>query len=128
MARARARERAFRKALAEGKGNSKNIVKKYEDEFFKEYVDVDGDLNLDSDAFLESITKEATLTTDLSGMGKSLDQLFDTLPFVKPFYLFARTGINGLNFSYKQLPGLGVLHRQSIDIMRASADDLQSCG
>ena len=124
MARSRARERAFRKALAEGKGNSKAIVRKYEDEFFKEYVDVDGDLNLDSDAFLESITKEATLTTDLSGWGKSLDQLFDTMPFVKPFYLFARTGINGLNFSYKQLPGLGVLHRQSIDIMRASADDL----
>ena len=45
-------------------------------------------------------------------------------PITAPFFRFARTGINGLNLSYKQLPLLGVVHRQSIDIIRASADDL----
>ena len=35
-----------------------------------------------------------------------------------------RTGVNGLNFSYKHMPALGLAHRQSLDIMRATADDL----
>ena len=44
-------------------------------------------------------------------------------PLIKPFYLFARTGINGLNFTYKNTPLLGALHKESIDILKHTGDD-----
>lgn len=39
-------------------------------------------------------------------------------------FFFARTGINGLNLTYKNTPLFGALHRKSLDVMRATADDL----
>ena len=47
----------------------------------------------------------------------------NSTPLVKPFYLFARTGINGLNLSFKSTPLLGALHKESIDILRHTGDD-----
>ena len=44
-------------------------------------------------------------------------------PLTKPFYLFARTGINGLNLSLKNTPGLALLHKETIDILKHRGDD-----
>ena len=42
---------------------------------------------------------------------------------MKPFYLFARTGINGLNLSLKNTPGLALLHKETMDILTHTGDD-----
>ena len=129
MARARSREKALSHALnANKKGDvsevSPKMLQTYEDAFYKDLLDADGNINLESDLYFKSTIKEATLTQDLSGFAKGLETTFNSFPFAKPFFLFARTGINGLNFSYKSSPLLGLLHKNSIDILRASEDDL----
>jgi len=131
MARARSREKALRQAMDEAKtGNvsevTPELLRKYEDNFYKDLLDADGNVNIESDLYLKSTVKEATLTQDLSGFTAGLEGLFNSYPFAKPFFLFARTGINGLMLSYKSMPGLGVLHKQSIDILRAKPEDLDS--
>lgn len=129
MARARSREKAMRHAMdVHRNGDVTEITPKmlqtYEDAFYKELLDADGNISIESDLYLKSIVKEATLTQDLSGFTKGLETTFNQFPFAKPFFLFARTGVNGLNFSYKSSPLLGLLHKQSIDILRTSEDDL----
>ena len=69
---------------------------------------------------------EATLTKDLTGFGKSMDKLFDEMPLLKPFYLFARTGINGLQFSMKHVPGLNMLVKEYNDIILANPENLEA--
>jgi len=131
VARARARERAMRKAMDESKvGNftevNDDLVRKYEDEFYKEYLDKDGNLNFDSDAYLQSTFEEATLTKDLDNWGKALENLMNSNPVTAPFFKFARTGVNGMAVSYKSTPLLGKLHKESIDIIRATPNNLDS--
>ena len=129
LARARARERAFNNALSDKAAGSmvdidQNVMRKYEDNLYAEIFDpVDGSVR---DDFLEAARKEATLTTDISGFGKSLDDAFSSQPLLKPFYLFARTGINGLNLSFKHFPGLNFLVKEFNDIARATPDTLDS--
>jgi len=129
MARARAREKAMNHALDVHKRGdiaevSPELLRTYEDSFYKDLLDADGNINLESDLYLKSTVKEATLTQDLSGFAKGLETTFNQFPFAKPFFLFARTGVNGLNFSYKTSPILGMAHKEFITIMRASEDDL----
>jgi len=129
MARARSREKAMMHAMdAHKKGSvtevTPEMLRTYEDAFYKDLLDADGNINLESDLYFKSIVKEATLTQDLSGFTAGLERTFNSFPAAKPFFLFARTGINGLNLSYQSMPGLGVLHKKSIDILRASEDNL----
>ena len=129
MARARSKEKAMRKAMEDLKVGdvteiTDELLERYQDNFYNDLLDPEGNINIDSDTYLKSTVKEATLTQDISGFGKSLGDVMERYPFTKPFYLFARTGINGINLSYKSTPLLGALHKQSIDIMRANADNL----
>ena len=52
-------------------------------------LDTEGNINIESDLYVKSAVKEATLTQDLSGLGASLDRMFNVMPFTKPFFLFA---------------------------------------
>ena len=129
MARARSREKALRMAMDQHKKGdvteiTPEMLRTYEDNFYKDLMDADGNINIESDLYLKSTVKEATLTQDLSGFTAGLEDLFNRYPFTKPFFLFARTGINGLMLSYKSMPGIGLLHKQSVDILRANPDDL----
>jgi len=131
MGRARARERAMRKALDDTKvGNvtevNQDLLRQYEDNFYKEYLDDNGNLNFESDAYLQASFEEATLTKDLSGFGQALQRMMESTPYTAPFFRFARTGINGMMVSAKNTPLLGMLHKESIDIIRANADNLDS--
>ncbi len=131
MGRARARERAMRQALDDtkvGKTTEVNqeLLKRYEDNFYKEYLDDNGNLNFESDAYLQAGFEEATLTKDLSGFGAAIQNMMESTPYTAPFFRFARTGINGMMVSYKNTPLLGLLHKESIDILRANADNLDS--
>ena len=127
LARSRSKEIAMRQALDEvGDDFTKltpEILGRYEDIHFKHLFDGEGNLDLAKDSFLNKQFKEVTLTTELDGVARQLDKVFNDIPLIKPFYLFARTGINGLNFTYKNTPLLGALHKESIDILRHTGDD-----
>ena len=112
----------MRQAL-EAVGNDFNkltpdILKEAEDIHFSHFLDGDGNVNIGNDAWLTKQFKEVTLTSELKGQAAKLDKVFSDIPLIRPFYLFARTGINGLNFSFKNTPLLGALHKESIDILR----------
>jgi len=60
----------------------------------------------------------------LTGFSKKLEGLFNTTPWAKPFFLFARTGVNGLKMSAKNTPIIGALIDESRDVLLANADNL----
>ena len=126
-ARSRSKELGMRAALEEvGEDWSKitpEILEKAEDLHMKNFLDADGNLDFSGDAWLDKSFKEVTLTSELKGTAAKLDDVFNSIPMIKPFYLFARTGVNGLNFSYKNTPLLGALHKESIAILKHTGDD-----
>ena len=129
MAKSRSREKALREALdAKAAGDifdiTPDILKQAEDLEYKKLLTPDGDLDLAKDSYLNSQFKEVTLTSELGVMGKNLDQVFNDAPFLKPFFLFARTGINGLKVSAKNSPLMSLLLKESRDIAFGSVDDL----
>ena len=99
------------------------MLKKAEDLHYGHLLDGDGNINMAADSFLEKQFREATLTSELKGTAAKMDQLFGNIPLIKPFYLFARTGVNGLNFTYKNTPLLGALHKESIAILTHKGTD-----
>jgi len=129
LARARAKERAMIAAFdAKNTGVipdiTPDLVKEIESREYAQIFDArDGSI---SDDMLQYTKKEATLTKEVTGFGKSLEQLFDAQPFLKPFYLFARTGINGLEFSFKHVPGLNLFVKEFNDIWAAKPGQLDN--
>ena len=118
IGRARAREKAFLKATEDlPAGDFVNfdaaMFKRYEDEFQSQIFDTEGNL---TDEMAKYMKKEATLTQDLDGFAKHLDNAFKEAPWARPFFLFARTGINGLNLTAKHTPGLNLLVKEFRDI------------
>ena len=126
MGRAKAREKAFRKASdAFNKGDvteiTPELIRRYEDEFYGQIFDADGNLTDEAAIFA---TKEATLTQDLTGLSAGLNKVFNNFPVLKPFFLFARTGVNGLQLTAKHTPGFNFLVKEFNDIAWANADNL----
>ena len=127
LARARSKEQGMRMAL-ETVGDdfehlTPELLKQAEDLHYKNLLDPDGNINLANDSWLKKQFEEVTLTSELKGQAAKLDKVFNDIPLIKPFYLFARTGINGLNFTYKNTPLLGALHKESLDILRHTGND-----
>ena len=109
MARARARQKAMRTALENQKIGeiseiTPSVMKEYEERYMSEFLDEGGNVNFDTDAALKFTKEEATLTRDLSGFAKGLDSLAQQTPWLKPFMMFAKTGVNGLELSMKHMP------------------------
>nr|BAR33382.1 hypothetical protein [uncultured Mediterranean phage uvMED] len=127
LVRSRSKEIAMRKAMEEvGDDFAKitpEMLKKAEDLHYGNLLDGDGNINMAADSFLEKQFREATLTSELKGTAGKMDQLFGNIPLIKPFYLFARTGVNGLNFTYKNTPLIGALHKESIAILTHKGTD-----
>ena len=127
LARARSKEIGMRQALEVAEDThtkfSSELMKKAEDIHMKNLLDAEGNIDLRNDAWLEKQFKEVTLTSELKGFSANLDQLFNSTPLMKPFYLFARTGVNGLNLAFKNTPLLGALHKESLDILKHTGDD-----
>ena len=129
LARARSRSKALMGAMeARTQGLipdiSPEVIREYEarlqDEIFNPQTGVVND-NL-----LAYARGEVTLTKDLTGWGKALDTMFSTFPQTKPFYLFARTGINGLELTMKHAPGFNLFVEEFRDIARATPDNLDT--
>ena len=111
IGRASARQDAFLEAAAKlPDGNFQNFDAKFfrdqEDIFNSKIFDSEGNLTNKAASYARS---EATLTTPLKGFGKHLATAFDQTPWARPFFLFARTGINGLQLTAKHTPGFNFL-------------------
>ncbi len=131
LGRAKAKEKAVRDALNtfnEGKSTSIDpiVIRDAEDRFLNQIIDADGNIRLDTDLGknVEFARKEVTLTTDLQGFSKGLNDVFNKAPWAKPFFLFARTGVNGLVLTAKHTPGFNFLVKEFNDIARATPDNL----
>jgi len=121
IGRARSREKAFLKAADKlPDGNFQNLDAKFfrdmEDNFNNEIFDKFGNI---TDKAAEYSRKEATLTQDLTGFSAKLADAFNEAPWARPFFLFARTGINGLALTAKHTPGFNFLVKEFNEIARA---------
>tara|TARA_B100000287_G_scaffold213502_1_gene201524 strand:+ start:2313 stop:6398 length:4086 start_codon:yes stop_codon:yes gene_type:complete len=130
MGRARSREEAFKQVYdAVESGNFKEItpelLKNAEDLHFSQYFDEFGDYSIDADRALQARFKEATLTQDMGWIGQRLESLFNTVPLIKPFFLFARTGVNGLKMNVKNMPVMSLALRESRVIVGGTAAKLK---
>ena len=127
MARARARQLAMREALenqrlGEVSQITPELLKEAEGKFYKNFLDEDGNINFDTDAALKFAKEEGTLTRDLSGFSKGLDDLMGRTPWAKPFMLFARTGVNGLELTMKHMPLFNRLVKDERRILNATLE------
>merc|ERR1712093_146266 len=66
---------------------------------------------------------EAKLTKELTGFAKDLDNAFEQMPFLRPFFLFARTGVNALKMTSKYTPILNNFIGEHVDIMTKQWDN-----
>ena len=129
LARARSRSKALMGAMeAQTQGLIPDInpavIREYEarlqDEIF------DPKTGVVNDNLLAYARGEVTLTKDLTGWGQVLDTMFSTYPQTKPFYMFARTGINGLDLTMKHTPGFNLFVEEFRDIALARPDNLDT--
>lgn len=123
MARSRAKELAVREVLESGKNVDKKTLKSIEEKFFKQVYDSDGTFK---DEFIKQAAHEVKLNAPLDGLGKNMEKMFDQNPWIKPFFLFARTGINGIAMTSKYTPGLNLFLKKQRAILTASADNLEN--
>lgn len=127
VARARSSEMSIRKVLDEGLDiNDPTTIRRYEDDFYNKFLDEEGNIDIHKDPHLEEAFKEITLQTDLTGASKAFADIFDKSPWLKPFGLFMKTGINGMAMVGKNTPILGALVKKERSILLASADSLDS--
>jgi len=126
LARAKAKEKAVREAL-ETQTSGKwmdiepKVLRDAENRFMGQIMDADGNITDKATMFAK---QEATLTNDLTGFAKGLDEVFKQTPWARPFFLFARTGVNGLALTAKHTPGLNFFVKEFNDIARATPDNL----
>ena len=66
---------------------------------------------------------EAKLTQELTGLAKDLDRTFERAPYLRPFLLFARTGVNALTMMSKYTPIINSFIGEHVDIMTKAWDD-----
>ena len=129
LGRAKMREKAMRRVLELQEGGyktpkiTKDLMKAYEDDFYAQVFDPAGNLTDEAASFAR---KEVTLTQELTGFAKGLNDVFTAAPLAKPFFLFARTGVNGLALTGKYTPGFNFLVKEFNDIATASAGNLDN--
>ena len=126
LGRARAKEKAMRFAMDQFDAGeiteiTPDLLKNAENKFYAGITDADGNI---TDAATLYAKKEATLTTDLEGFAKGLQDAFEKAPWAKPFFLFARTGVNGLTLTAKHTPIVNLFVKEFNDIRFATPDNL----
>ena len=125
LGRAKMREKAMRSALdAKAKGVltayteiTPDLIKVFEEDFYRQIFDANGNI---IDKATQFARKEVTLTQELTGFVSGLNQVFQANPWAKPFFLFARTGINGLQLTAKHTPGFNFLVKEFNDVAMAT--------
>jgi len=97
-----------------------DLIKAAEGHFEGKVFTADGKI---ADEMVKFAADEAKLTKELTGRVKSIERVFDRTPYLKPFFLFARTGVNALEMTSKYTPGLNNFITEHYDIMTKSWDD-----
>ena len=124
LGRGRLRAKAYRQVLDEVGGEygkiTPDMVAKAESNFVDSIFDAEGGLK---DEYIKGAKKEATLTQELNGFAKGLNTVFQENPWARPFFMFARTGVNGLNLTAKHTPGFNFLVEEWNDIAFAKPGD-----
>ena len=129
LGRAKMREKAMRRVLELQEGGyktpkiTKDLMRAYEDDFYAQVFDPAGNLTDEAASFAR---KEVTLTQELTGFAKGLNDVFTAAPLAKPFFIFARTGVNGLALTGKYTPGFNFLVKEFNEIASASASNLDN--
>ena len=129
LGRAKMREKAMRRVLELQDNGIKTpkitpeLMRAYEDDFYSQVFDSDGNIIDEATKFGR---QEVTLTQELTGFAKGLNDVFTAAPLAKPFFLFARTGVNGLALTGKYTPGFNFLVKEFNDIAFANPNDLAS--
>ena len=100
--------------------NIGEMVRAVETEFESRVFSADGQV---TDEMAKFAADEAKLTKELTGFAKDLDTAFERMPFLRPFFLFARTGVNALEMTSKYTPGLNLVIKEHSDIMTKNFDD-----
>ena len=96
------------------------LLKEVELDFESKVFSSDGQI---TDEMAKFAADEAKLTKELTGNMKRLDTFFDQIPFLKPFFLFARTGVNALQMTSKYTPIVNSFIKEHTDLMTKSWDD-----
>ena len=96
-----------------------NLVKKAEIDFENRVFTSDGQI---SDEMAKFASDEAKLTKELTGVARDFDKVFERAPYLRPFFLFARTGVNALTMTSKYTPILNNFITEHVDIMSKSWD------
>ena len=96
------------------------LVKEAEVDFESKVFSSDGQITDEMALFMAD---EAKLTKELTGFAKDLDNAFEKMPFLRPFFLFARTGVNALDMTSKYTPILNQFIGEHVDIMTKNWDD-----
>ena len=129
LGRAKMREKAMRNVLdiqANGGKTPKittELMQAYEQDFYGQIFDGDGNILDEATKFAK---REVTLTQPLDGLSKGLNDVMTANPWTKPFFLFARTGVNGLTLTAKHTPGFNFLVKEWNDIAWAKPDNLDA--
>ena len=128
LGRSKMREKAMRSALElQGAGKlpeiDPQVLRAYEDDFYSQIFDGNGDILDEATKFA---AKEVTLTQPLTGFAKGLNDVFTANPWAKPFFLFARTGVNGLSLTAKHTPGFNFLVKEWNEIAFAKPNNLEA--
>ena len=130
IGRAKMREKAMRKVLELQSGDgiklpeiTPEVMKAYEDDFYSQVFDGQGNIVDEATKFAR---REVTLTQELTGFAKGLNDVFSANPWARPFFLFARTGVNGLALTAKHTPGLNFLVKEFNDIAFATPSNLRN--
>ncbi len=127
LGRAKMREKAMRRVLDMQNNGielpeiTPELMRAYEDDFYSQVFDAQGNI---IDEATEFARKEVTLTQDLTGFSKGLNDVFSAAPLARPFFLFARTGVNGLALTGKHTPGFNFLVKEFNDIAFANPNDI----
>ena len=127
----RVKEIAMRDALiAQQKGDISEITEEvleaagqlYEQKFYNEY----GDLDLTKEAFTNNEFLEVTYRSALEGAAKAFSSFIEQIPWIKPWYRFVRSGVNGLKVKTQNMPIIAGLLKKERDIFFANPNNLAS--
>ena len=130
LGRSKMREKAMRSVLdLQGNGIeipeiTPELMRAYQDDFYGQVFDANQNLTDEATKFAR---REVTLTKELTGkFAKGLNDVFSAVPAARPFFLFARTGVNGLELTAKHTPGFNFLVKEFNDIAFANPNNLDS--
>ena len=129
LTKSESRRKALAQAIDDEAGGlideiTPDILRKAEDIEYQKLLDSNGNIDLSKNSYLQQQYQEVTLQTPLTGFSAGLQKAFNQAPMLKPFFLFARTGVNGLKLTAKNTPVLGALLNESRDILMATAEQV----